>query len=233
MSMADWAVVGAPVDPDDNERLFFSDHEWETIEAATARIMPTDHDLGAREAAVVRLIDRYLSGIDYVFAAPDGSGFLQLTGKYADAWRARVGELRATYREGVPELDRLADELTGGDFVALTEDQQDDVLVRLSGEAKPTPLVLTETGVGTGTALIFMFDDGLPFFDCLILHTRQGFYGDPVYGGNRNRVGWDVIGFPGPRSLKDTLDGTFSVREYFESDYDWADLVPHLRARST
>ena len=29
-------------------------------------------------------------------------------------------------------------------------------------------------------------------------HTRQGFYADPIYGGNRDRIGWQVIGFPGP-----------------------------------
>ena len=33
------------------------------------------------------------------------------------------------------------------------------------------------------------------------MHTRQGFYADPIYGGNRDRVGWQVIGFPGPASL--------------------------------
>jgi len=44
---------------------------------------------------------------------------------------------------------------------------------------------------------------GLGFVPLLALHTRQGFYADPIYGGNRGRVGWDVIGFPGPgRSLR-------------------------------
>ena len=36
---------------------------------------------------------------------------------------------------------------------------------------------------------------------CSSMHTRQGFYADPIYGGNRDRVGWRVIGFPGPASL--------------------------------
>ena len=36
----------------------------------------------------------------------------------------------------------------------------------------------------------------LEFLPLLVLHTRQGFYADPVYGGNRNRMGWKVIGFP-------------------------------------
>jgi hypothetical protein len=30
----------------------------------------------------------------------------------------------------------------------------------------------------------------------------QGFYGDPRHGGNLNRVGWKMIGFPGPSQPK-------------------------------
>jgi gluconate 2-dehydrogenase gamma chain len=41
----------------------------------------------------------------------------------------------------------------------------------------------------------------LEFVPLLALHTRQGFYADPVYSGNRNRIGWDVIGFPAPAFL--------------------------------
>ena len=89
-------------------RLFFTQHEWDTIEAVTARIMPTDHDPGAKEARVVVFIDRYVSGIDYIFAAADGSGFLKLTGRAADAWRGRQFKMQALYRQGVRELDTLA-----------------------------------------------------------------------------------------------------------------------------
>ena len=30
-------------------------------------------------------------------------------------------------------------------------------------------------------------------------HTILGFLADPKYGGNRNHVGWKVVGYPGPR----------------------------------
>jgi gluconate 2-dehydrogenase gamma chain len=228
--MADWPVVGAPVDPDSDDRLFFDDHEWDTIEAATARIIPSDHDPGAREAGAVRFIDRYLSGIiGYVYAAADGSGFLQLSGKLADAWRARIADLRETYRQGIRDLDTIAHQRVGADFVSLRDADQDSVLEQLSGAPKPAPVTLTGDG-DNPTIQVYAFDDGLTFFDALVAHTRQGFYGDPVYGGNRDRVGWTVIGFPGPESLKDTMDGTYSVREYYVRDYDWQDLIPHLKA---
>ena len=227
-SQSDWPVVGTPVDPDTEDRLFFTAHEWEMIDAASARIIPTDRDPGAREARVVRFIDRFLSGIDYVFAAADGSGFLQMSGKPAEAWRSRIADMQATYREGVRLLDDLAREQSGTEFASLAASDQDLVLERLSGTSKPEPVTLARTDAGA-TIQVYVFDDGLDFFSALVAHTRQGFYSDPVYGGNRDQVGWKVIGFPGPRSLRDTMDGTFSVRGYFEHDYQWQNLIPHLR----
>ncbi len=43
------------------------------------------------------------------------------------------------------------------------------------------------------------------------MHTRQGFYADPIYGGNRDRIGWKVIGFPGPASLNEVHTGRYST----------------------
>jgi gluconate 2-dehydrogenase gamma chain len=57
----------------------------------------------------------------------------------------------------------------------------------------------------------------LDFFPLLVLHTRQGFLADPIYGGNRDRVGWDVIGFPGPTSLAEAHAGRYSSLAYFHS----------------
>jgi gluconate 2-dehydrogenase gamma chain len=228
ISKADWPVVGAPVDPDDETRAFFTEHEWETIDAASARIIPTDHDPGAREARVVRFIDRYLSGIDYIYAAADGSGFLAMGGKLADAWRARIGDMQRTYREGILALDALARDHHGTPFKELGDEDQDRVLEHLSGAPKPAPVSFGR-GQEVRSFLQGTFDEGLPFFDALALHTRQGFYSDPVYGGNKGHVGWQVIGFPGPRTLKETNDLTFSVEEHFELDYDWRELVPRLR----
>ncbi|WP_089156307.1 gluconate 2-dehydrogenase subunit 3 family protein [Micromonospora sp. NBS 11-29] len=226
---ADWEIVGSPIDPDSNERLFFTAHEWATIEAATARIIPTDHDPGAREARVVVFIDRYLSGIDHVFAAADGSGFLKLTGKFAEAWRSRMWDMQQTYRQGIRDLDEVARQSHDADFTDLTEEQQDAVLETFSGAPKPSKVTLGTTEAVT-TFLQGTFDEGMSFFPALCLHTKQGFYCDPVYGGNKDHMGWKVIGFVGPKSLKDTMDGTYDTTPYFmEGDYTWEDLVPHLR----
>lgn len=226
-NMAEWAISRLDQLPGPDERLFFNDHEWETIEAATARIIPTDQDPGAREAGVVRFIDRYLSGINYIWAAADGSGFLQLAGKHAESWRVRIARFQQLYRDGIREVDSLARSQSGADFKDLEDAQQDAVLESLSGELKPSPLS-REPDASGGAFQMGAFDDHGTFFPALVAHTRQGFYSDPIYGGNRDGIGWKVIGFPGPKSLKDTMDGTYSLREYYVQEYDWNDLVPQL-----
>jgi gluconate 2-dehydrogenase gamma chain len=37
-----------------------------------------------------------------------------------------------------------------------------------------------------------------PFFDLLVAHSMQGFYGDPRHGGNRERVSWKMLGVASP-----------------------------------
>ncbi|GAA1125741.1 gluconate 2-dehydrogenase subunit 3 family protein [Nocardioides aquiterrae] len=230
-SKADWKTVLEPVDPDSDERLFFSQHQWDTVEALSARIIPTDHDPGAREARVVVFIDRYLSGINYIFAAADGSGFLQIDGPYASAWRSRITDMQRTYREGLAQLDALCTAEFGSPFVALADDDQDRAIEILSGRPKPGPVTLGTTEPAH-TFTQFTTDDGLSFFDALCLHVKQGFYADPVYGGNKDRQGWRVIGFEGPASLKDTMDGTYSTDSFFVQEYEWTDLIPHLKVQT-
>ena len=58
-------------------------------------------------------------------------------------------------------------------------------------------------------------ESDLDFFALLVTHTRQGFYADPIYGGNRDQVGWQVIGFPGPASLAEVHTGRYSTLNYF------------------
>lgn len=228
-SRANWQVVPRSIADEPEGRLFFSEHEWTTIEAATARIYPSDDAPGAREAKAVRFIDRYLSGLDYIFASGDGSGFLQISGKDADAWRIRVEKLKQTYREGIRRMDSLSMGTFNAQFRHLEEERQDRVLEIISGAPKPTAVRVAETGEAHVQNIS---DDALDFFSALALHTRQGTFCDPVYGGNAGRVGWEAIGFPGPESLMATQDGTYGHKDKFLTDFDWTDLIPHLRNKA-
>lgn len=188
-------------------RLFLDEHAWITLEAAMARIIPTDDDPGAREAGTIVFLDRYLAGHAHVYADPAGHGFLQLDGRRRAAWMRRIELLRERYRQGVAELDRQARELRCVDFAQLSEPDQDHVLRALE---------LLELGPPDARAPILqrpVSDRELGFFQTLVLHTRQGFFSDPAYGGNRGRAGWNVVGFPGPAVLVDLEhDGTAEQR---------------------
>jgi gluconate 2-dehydrogenase gamma chain len=41
--------------------------------------------------------------------------------------------------------------------------------------------------------------DGKAFFELLVKNTQEGFFADPIYGGNRDMCAWRMIGFPGAR----------------------------------
>ena len=41
--------------------------------------------------------------------------------------------------------------------------------------------------------------DGEAFFALLLKNTQEGFFADPIYGGNRDMCAWRMIGFPGAR----------------------------------
>jgi gluconate 2-dehydrogenase gamma chain len=192
---------------------FFDAHQRRTAEAAMARIIPTDDTPGAREAGCVDFLDGYLSGTGRILAKPDGSGFVTLGERSEWAWRQRLETLRATYVEGLADLDRRARDAHGAGFADLPEDAQDALLSELERPAERKEGSAEETTAGYGSPPPALqqtsTETELPFFALLCTHTRQGFYCDPVYGGNRNRVGWKVVGFPGP-SLAEVHDGASS-----------------------
>ncbi|HEY6841830.1 MAG TPA: gluconate 2-dehydrogenase subunit 3 family protein [Chthoniobacterales bacterium] len=199
---------------------FFNAQQRATIEAAMARIIPTDDQPGAREAGTIDFLDRYLSGLDFIYAKPDGSGFEKLQGKRADAWKQRIDIIRAKYVDGIMELDRRSQSQFGAEFVRLASEQQDRILAWMehpanqagTEEAKSAEPALQQTNA----------EVDLDFFSLLALHTRQGFYSDPIYGGNKNRVGWKLIGFEGPESLAETHAGRFTTLPFFaEQQIDW------------
>jgi len=201
-----------------NTARFLDEHQRQTLAAAMARIIPTDDVPGAREAGTIDFLDRYLSGIAYVLAKPDGSGFETLTGRHAAAWTERIQALREKYAAGVAELDRLGQALCGDDFARLGDTDQDRVLAELERPAATqeaemkteAAVAASEPGLQQMTA-----EADLAFFPLLVLHTRQGFLADPIYGGNRDRIGWKAIGFPGPASLAEAHAGNYTTLSYF------------------
>jgi len=193
---------------------FFNAHQRRTVEAAMARIIPTDGEPGAQEAGTIDFVDRYLSSIEFIYAKPDGSGFERLEGRRAEAWLQRVEILRRTYVEGIATLDALSREAFGSSFVELTEAQQDEVLRRVESAGQQSASAGGAPGESPALQQTLTETD-LEFLPLLVMHTRQGFYADPIYGGNKDRVGWRFIGFPGPDSLNDVFTGAYSALPWF------------------
>ena len=49
--------------------------------------------------------------------------------------------------------------------------------------------------------------DARGFFTQLLSITQAGFFADPIYGGNRDKAGWKLLGFPGlPATYADKID---------------------------
>ncbi len=165
---------------------FFSAAEAQVVEALADRIIPPDpQTFGGKEAGCAVFIDRQLAG---PYGHREGlyvSGPFQPGSKQQGPQSAQTP--RQLYRGGLAELDRYcrsgqAHASTGKGFAELAPDQQDPILKAL------------EQG-----SVHFDTLDAQSFFEQLLKDVQQGFFADPIYGGNRDMCSWKMIGFPGAR----------------------------------
>jgi gluconate 2-dehydrogenase gamma chain len=87
--------------------------------------------------------------------------------------------LRAQYASGLAAVEAYAIASKGASFSKLSPADQDSVVNDLSQNR------VLEAPPG--------------FFNTVRVHTIQGTFSDPFYGGNANYAGWDLIGYPGVR----------------------------------
>lgn len=106
-----------------------------------------------------------------------------------------ASHLQVFYRLGIAALDALCLERHGHVFQRLSEDAQDAILREIEGSTElEQPSRLAQ------------------FFAVVHEHTLEGTFCDPKYGGNRDALGWRMIGFPGaqwgytPEQLRPGLD---------------------------
>jgi hypothetical protein len=194
----------APDAPPSASRLrTFTPHEARTVDALTARILPgTADDPGAHEAGVVTYIDNMLAYSEGFNEStyreppyaqlytgdtpPDEDESFETVWVSADEIERygfqSVLSPREVYRLGVIAVDAYAQSKHEQPFIALTEAQQNTIIEEMvNGDAK----------VG------FEQISAPSFFAVLRRHTAEGMFSDPAYGGNRDMVGWRLIGYPG------------------------------------
>ena len=152
------------------------------IEAACDRIIPSDElGPGAVEAGVPLFIDQQLQG-KFGLAA---KWYMQ--GPWQEGVEEQGYQLplspQEVYRVCIPALDVYAEETYGSVFADLSGADQDDLLRALEAgelEIEPLPSAVLST-----------------FWELFYDNVMQGFFADPAYGGNRDKVGWRLVGFPG------------------------------------
>jgi gluconate 2-dehydrogenase gamma chain len=180
----DWSPNGGsppqPVRP--GPWQFFSPEEGAVVEALVDRLIPPDPNTpGGKEAGCAVFIDRQLAG-------PYGEArglYMRPPFQDGDPQQGYQSPLTPAmrYRRSLAALDKYCQaSFAGKRFNELPPDQQDKLIAGLqSGTVK------LENVSGRG------------FFELLLQNTQEGFFADPVYGGNRDMAGWKMIGFPGTR----------------------------------
>jgi gluconate 2-dehydrogenase gamma chain len=183
--------LAAPADAGGNLQqqstyLFLNADEATFIEAAVARLIPKDDEWGgALEAGVPNYIDKQLAG------AWGAGERLYRSGPWLPGTPSQGYQLPFTpaelYRTA---LRAISQELSATPFAQMSPDQQDNYLKNLEGGGKNLGGVPSDV-----------------FFAHLWESTLEGFFSDPVYGGNRTMVSWRMIGFPGAyASYYDVVD---------------------------
>ncbi|EJW13663.1 Gluconate 2-dehydrogenase, membrane-bound, gamma subunit [Rhodovulum sp. PH10] len=174
--------ANAPVPAEPGGYRYLSPAEATCLDAMVARLIPADDTgPGAVEAGVTTFIDRQLDG-------PYGRAqrwYMQgpwQTGSDGQGYQTRLTPAQL-YRAALADIDahctQTFDDKT---FSALAGEQQDELLTALEKDTLALPNAPAKT-----------------FFDLLLQNTIEGFFSDPLYGGNRDMVGWKLIGFPGAR----------------------------------
>ena len=112
------------------------------------------------------------------------------------------------YRAGIAATNRHCVKTHGKPFDALAENEREAVLV----------------GLDSGK---LAFDDGLPsrvFFATVYQTVVEGIFSDPIYGGNRDKAGWKMVGFPGVLAVHGQNIVKFKDRKYTGEPRGIADM---------
>jgi len=89
-------------------------------------------------------------------------------------------DLQPVYRRGLTAVADFASQRFGASFDEATPEQRRQLMAELDEIATNEPAEFLGQ-----------------FFRIVREHTIQGFFGDPAYGGNRDTIGWKLVGFPG------------------------------------
>ena len=171
--------------------LFFTPAEATIVDAFVDRLIPTDElGAGAKDAGVTTFIDRQLTG------PYGGHDWLYMQGPFSATPLASQGlqsplTPRQQYRLGLAALEAHCKESYGGrGFTELNPDEKDKLIAAMEK-----------------SEVQFKGFSSRMLFSALYTNTIEGYFADPIYGGNRDMVGWKLVGFPGVRyDFRDVME---------------------------
>ncbi|BCH32949.1 hypothetical protein MesoLjLc_48790 [Mesorhizobium sp. L-8-10] len=186
---------------------FFNVDEVAFVEAAVDTLIPNDSTgPGARELGVATYIDRQM-------ASGYGKGDrLYLEGPFGEGTPEQGYQLAMTpselIRAGIDDVSAYVREKYRTGFEILSAEDRAAVMTDLDGKKVHLPTVPADT-----------------FFGLLLQLTIEGYFADPMYGGNKNRAAWKMIGFPGADAMYMDKIEPFRNKPYTAEPKGIQDLV--------
>src|SRR5215470_12816510 len=182
----------------ENEAAFFA--------AAVDTIIPADElSPSGTDCGLVTFIDRQLA------SAWGGGAKTYRQGPFRKAKSEYGYQLPLTPREffatGIVATNTWAKKTYGKDFDRLTPKEREAALKELEA----------------GKAELEDFN-GKQFFEALLQIAMEGFFSDPIYGGNRNKVSWKMLGFPGLPAVYSNLIEEYRNKRYAVEPQSIADF---------
>lgn len=192
------AAPGAAAAPADAEPLLtLSAAEHAFIVAAVDAFIPADElSPSGSECGVAAFIDRQLAG------AYGTGARLYRQGPFPKAKPELGYQLalnpREFFRAGIASANAWTRKTYGRDFDRLSPADREAALKGMEDNKAPFP--------GFSSRM---------FFDALLQLAMEGFFSDPIYGGNRDMAAWKMIGYPGLPAIYRN-----EIVTYFGKKYD-------------
>jgi gluconate 2-dehydrogenase gamma chain len=183
------ATAASSPQPDPQPLLILNETEHAFVVAAVDTLIPADElSPSGSDCGCAVYIDRQLA------SAWGGGAKSYRSGPFFKGKPEQGYQLGLTPAEffsaGIAAANDWSRKTYGHDFDGLPADKRSEALKEMQeGKAE------------------FANFSSKAFFGRLLTLTMEGFFGDPIYGGNRNKVSWKMLGFPGlPATYANVID---------------------------
>lgn len=201
------AAPAGPAGPAQPEPLLaLNETEHAFIVAAVDTLIPADElSPSGSDCGVATFIDRQLA------SAWGGGAKMYRAGPFRKGKPEQGYQLALTPAEffaaGIAAANAWSRKTYGHDFDRLSSDKRVEALKAMQdGKAE------------------FADFSSRAFFARLLAITMEGFFSDPIYGGNRNKAGWRMIGFPGLPATYINLYEEYRDKPYVVEPHSIADF---------